>query len=153
MKLKGSAYFLIFVLLVMLVIIVSAIRMEYFEAKLLPLLVGSVVFILAAVRLRAEILPGSQPLGTTEGKETIPREWLRYLTGVGWLAGFSLAIYLMGFVISTIIFCLAYMRLHKVRWLIAITSTILMTAFVYGLFELALGIQLYRGLLFSWLGY
>jgi len=67
--------------------------------------------------------------------------------------GFFVAIYLLGFIIAIPLFILAYMKAHGTRWLAAITFAILTPTIIYGIFELALGVVLYRGLLFAWLGY
>lgn len=155
MKLKGSSYFLIFIMVSMLVVIIASLRMEYYESKLLPLLISGVVFILAGMGLRNEIMAkdGQQTKAIedeTGGVVETKGGWRGNLVAGAWLVGFFLAIYLIGFVVAIPLFVLAYMKSHGTRWLVAITSAVLTTAFIYGIFEFALKVDLYRGLLFSY---
>ena len=155
MKFKGNSYFLIVIMAVMLVIIGFSLRMEYFESKLLPLVISSAVFVLAATGLVRELKTGVKGKVTaTEAKMTEgekPEEgWRGYLLAGAWVAGFLLVIYLLGFIIAIPSFIIAYMKSHGTRWLVAITSAILTTVLIYVLFELVLGVILYRGLLLTW---
>ena len=155
MKIKGSSYFLIVIMIVMLVIIGFSLRMEYFESKLLPLVISSAVFVLAAIGLGREIKAGIKGEATVTGGETTEREesgegWRGYLLAGAWVAGFLLVIYLLGFLIAIPLFIIAYMKSHGTRWLVASTSAILTTVLIYVLFELGLGVILYRGLLLTW---
>ncbi len=153
MKLRGSSYFLILIMVIMLVAIIAALRMEYFASKLLPVLVGSLVFILATIELGRELLTrhGSTAIVTDMGAETKapPRKYV--LTG-GWIVGFFLAIYLLGFLVAIPLFVLFYSKSHGTRWLVAIILAILMTA-VASAFQFFLMVDLYQGLLLTWLGY
>ncbi len=139
------------------VIIGLSVRMEYITTKLLPILIGSIAFILAGIGLAREIRVVNRQRVTEAEGETITKEkageGLRgYLLTGAWVLGFFLAIYLLGFLIAMPLFVLTYMKTHGTRWLTTIILTILTPLFIYGLFELALGITLYRGLLFRWLG-
>jgi hypothetical protein len=55
MKIKASSYFLIFLLLIVGTVIVASAAMPYYESKLLPLIVGSITFVLMAVELAKEL--------------------------------------------------------------------------------------------------
>jgi hypothetical protein len=57
--------------------------------------------------------------------------------------------YLLGFYIAVPLFCLAFLKVNGRSWLVAIIFTVLMLAFLYGLFELGLKAPLWRGFLFS----
>ena len=158
MKIKGSSYFFIVIMVIMLVIIGFSLRMEHFESKLLPLVISSAVLILSAIGLGRGILAGDKQGTTVSSGETTTGEeagesWRSYLLAGAWVAGFFLAIYLLGFIIAIPLFILAYMKMHGTKWLVAITFAILIPLFIYGVFELALKIILYRGLLLSLLGY
>ncbi len=155
MKIKGSSYFLIVIIIVMLVIIGFSLRMEYFESKLLPLVISSAVFVLAVIGLGREIKAGIRGgVTATDGKMTEKEEpwegWRGYLIAGAWVTGFLLIIYLLGFLVAIPSFIIAYMKSHGTRWLVAITSAILTTVLIYVLFELALGVILYRGLILTW---
>jgi Tripartite tricarboxylate transporter TctB family len=152
MKLRGNSYFLMVIMAIMLVIVGSSLRMDYFKSKLLPILVGSIVFILAAVALKQEILPANRQAGAGIGLRAggeVKQTGRAYLIAWAWVIGFLIAIYLIGFVIAIPLFILAYMNSHGIGWIKAVIFAILTVAFVYGIFDLAVGINLYPGLLFS----
>ena len=154
MKITGNSYFLIVIMVLMLVMINLSLRMEYFTSKLLPLLVGIIVFILAAIGLVQDITAKDKAAGTVIEDETSKKkeagERLHDYFPIGvWVIGISVFIYLLGFIITIPLFVLAYMKTHGVRWLVSIISTILITLLVYGGFEYALRVTLYRGLLFT----
>ena len=75
------------------------------------------------------------------------------MTVKAWIAGFVLGIYLLSFIIAIPLFMLSYMRWLGTSWRTTIIFTLLTPAIIYGAFEVALRIELYRGLLFTWLGY
>jgi hypothetical protein len=145
-------------MVVMLVIIGWSLGMEYFSSKLLPLTIGSIVFVLVAIGLWGEILAGNERKATVtdaeeSGMEKPGEEWRGYLLHGGWVAAFFMAIYLLGFMISMPLFILSYMRRLGTRWHVAITFAVLTSMFIYVIFEFAIGIDLYRGLVFTWFGY
>ena len=155
MKIKGSSYFFMVIMVIMLVVIGLSLRMEYFESKLLPLVIGSAVFVLSAIGLWREILAGNQQETTVTGGDTTRAEeaeesWRGYLFAGAWVVGFFLGIYLVGFIIAIPVFVLSYMKSHGTRWLVAIVFAALTTVLIYGVFEFALGVDLYRGLLFTY---
>ena len=152
-KLNASAYSLIGVMAVMLVVIAVSLRFEYFATKMLPLLIASTVFILAAIQLGREIsTKGVAERTGAEDKTSIGEETRvegrRYLPSLAWIVGFALAIYLVGFIVAIFLFVLFYMKLHGSAWLTAVISAVLFTAIIYSVFVLALGMDLYPGLLF-----
>ncbi len=150
MRITGNTYFYIIIMAIMLVFIISSLRLEYFMSKLLPLLVGSIVFLLAAIGLVQEMLAGEKPKAAvtddeTPGEQKAEARLREYLPMGAWLGGMSLAIYLVGFVITIPLFVFAYMKSHGIGWLAAIIYATLITVVIYGTFELALGVTLYRG--------
>jgi len=154
MKKRESIYSYIVALAFGLVIVGLSLGMEYFSAKMLPLVISSVVIILAAIGLSREILARGESGTTTAPDETDSGEgagesWYQYaLVGI-WLVGLLLAIYLVGFIIAIPLFVLSYMKTHGTKWRSAITFAVLTTAIVYGVFVVALKVYLYEGLLFS----
>jgi hypothetical protein len=149
---RGRSYFLIVIMAIMLVIIISSLRMDYFKSKLLPILVSSFVFILAAVELKREAFQeNEQEARAIRGgvREEAKQRGHAYLTAGAWVIGFTIAVYLIGFIIAIPLFVFSYMKSHGIGWIKAITFAILTVAFIYGIFEFAVGIILYPGLLFS----
>lgn len=149
MRQKPEAYFLIFILLVSLALIIRSIAFPYLESKLLPLIIGGIVFVLTAVALIMELQAKEKPKRVREPWEGEELELRQYGWTGAWLGVYALAIYLLGFIIATPAFVLSYLKLNGTGWLKTIIITVVTTAFVYGVFELILRITLYRGLLFS----
>ena len=154
MKMRGSSYFYIVIMVVMLIAIGLSLNMEHIESKLLPLLIGGTVFVLATIGLVREILSGEEHKATgieADGKEKEVAGWRGYLRPGAWVVGFFLAIYLLGFIVAIPLFILAFIKSHGARWLSAIISAVITSALIYVIFELGLRVILYRGLLFTWL--
>jgi len=155
-KLAASSYSLIVIMAAMLLVIVLALGMPL-VSKLLPLLFSSLIIILAAIKLWYDIWAGDKTeetvikdiAGLGEESEAPLRAYL--LIGA-WVVGFLLAIYLLGLLIACPLLVFSYMKTHGTRWLTAIISTIVIIITIYFGFQTALGIDLYPGLLFKWLG-
>ncbi len=157
---KGNFYFLIVIMAIMLLVIILSLRMEYYTSKLLPLLMGSIVFVLGTIGLVQEILARDKPEVTiSQAKMTVEVEdkvkagFRAYLPVGSWVLGVALAIYLVGFLITIPVFIFTYMKSHGVRWIIAIIFTVVTTGIIYGGFEVLLRVELYRGLHFRWLDF
>lgn len=151
MKISGSSYFFIIIMLAMLPVISLSLAMEEIKLKLLPLIIGSAVFFLAAIELIKEILAAEKQKESIardkiDKKEEDRKDRLGYLHIGAWVTGFFLAIYLLGFIIAIPVFVFTYMKSHRIGWLVAITSTAITTAVIYVVFEFALEVDLYPGL-------
>ena len=145
MKLKPSSYFTMVIMAVSLAIVLRALTFEYQSIKMLPIIIGGIVFVLATISLVRDLLSKKETRGPEE--ETSLRTYWR--TGT-WIAAFALAIYLLGFIIAIPLFILSYLKWHGRRWLIAMGIAGVTTVFIYVAFELSLRVQLYRGLLLTW---
>ena len=151
MKIRSDAYSYIAVMVIMLVFIGLSLRMEYFSAKVIPLVIAGLSFGLAAIGLAREVWgkAKSELIGEMGGGAEAAESWSQYLViGVSG-ARFFLVIYLFGFFIAMPLFIFSSMKFRGTRWWVAILFAIITPAFIYGLFERALQIELYRGLLFS----
>jgi hypothetical protein len=161
MKLKANAYIFGGCMLLMLFVLGwSVIVMEYFACKFLPIVISSIVFFLSAVGLGREIFAGHKQGGkATHDEKGIEirvksqETWQGYLLNGAWVVGFVLCLYLLGFIIAIPLFILSYMRWLGTRWRVTIACTILTPLLIYIVFELVLGIELYRGLILAYLGY
>ncbi|MFC1907020.1 tripartite tricarboxylate transporter TctB family protein [Chloroflexota bacterium] len=157
MKLRGDFYLFIVLISIMLFIIVwSLVAMEDLESKLLPIIFSSAILILSAIGLFRNIKAGSQPDATlTEGvaveNQETAESWRGYLPHGVWVVGFSLGIYFLGFMISIPLFVSAYMKYLGRRWIAAIIFAVLAPVVIHVAFELALEIDLYKGLILTWL--
>lgn len=149
MKLKPGSYFTMVIMAVSLAVILGALTLEYKSIKVLPIMVGGIVFILATVTLIRELRAKEKPKGAVVQEEE-KTELRSYWPTAAWIAGFALAIYLLGFLIAIPLFILSYLKLQGRRWLRSIIIAGITTSLVYLAFELALQVKLYRGLLFTW---
>lgn len=157
MKLRGNSYFLILIMAAMLAMVISSALIEYFESKLLPIVVGSAVFIMAGIELWKTRLLRGKDIETTTRTETSEEvetfgSWRGYLLAGSWVVCFFLAIYLVGLIIAIPLLIITYMRSHGIGWLATITFTVVTPVLVYGIFKLVLEVELYPGLLLTWLG-
>lgn len=154
MKLSGDARVYLFILAISLFTIVwSLFGANYrFESKLLPVLIGSIVLVLAVAGLWNEFRARRTPEAAISTGRALDREnWRGYLIHFGWVVGFLFAIYCIGYLLAMPIFLFSYTRRLGSRFPVAIASALTVPAFIYVAFELALEVKLYRGLLFSWL--
>jgi hypothetical protein len=153
MKIKGSLGVAIFFLLLGIFGIVQSLTFRYWESMVLPLAISSLIFILATVEVGKELRRRDDRETAVEGKpntESKNKIEIRRLGLVfGWAAGFSLAIYLLGFHIVVPLFAFAYLKWRRRSWLAASIFAVAMLAFTYGVFELGLKAPLYKGLIFG----
>jgi hypothetical protein len=143
---KPSSYFLILILLTMGLMIGVSLTFRYFESALLPVIVGSLVFVLAALELWREVSAKDQsPKGERESEGMG--------TGFGsmlpWLFGFGAAIYLAGFLIALPLFLFLYSKWRKRSWRTAILFTAITTLLIYLVFEMGFRTKLWKGLIFG----
>lgn len=151
-RLSASAYSYIAVIVIALVIVASGLSMPYFASKLLPIVLGTSILFLAAaglwrdIRLQARTATTVTEAGKAREQEASGR---RYWLAVAWVAGFLLAIYLLGFLVSMPLYIFSYMKVHRIRWTTAIASAVITTVIMYFGFQYLLNIELYPGLLFN----
>jgi len=96
------------------------------------------------------------PETTAAGGADVPRAVAtrRSVEICAWIAGFWLAIWLLGFSIATLVATFLYLKAGaRERWPISILLSVLGFAFVYGIFETALSVPFPPGQVFVWLGY
>jgi len=153
-RLTADACSYIVVIVIALITIVAGLRMPDFQSKLLPLVLGGSVLVLAAAGLWRDIRSEDKTRATATEAENGSEQKVgggQYLVVVVWTAGFILAIFLVGFLISMPLFIFSYMKTHNVRWLTSIVCAVVTTAIIYFGFQTLLGVELYPGLLFTWL--
>ncbi|OGP63254.1 MAG: hypothetical protein A2169_08420 [Deltaproteobacteria bacterium RBG_13_47_9] len=157
-KLSGSSYSLIVVIVMMLIIMSLSLGLQYFATKLLPLLIGSMVLILAVIALARDMKAGHSLKVTTAATETDAAgktsvEASQYLRIAAWILGFSVAIYVVGFLIAIALFVGAYIKRHASNWPATIITAVIFTGIIHIVFNFALKADLYKGQLLMWLGF
>lgn len=148
MKTKFGSFFLMFLILVGLVGIIQSLSFSYVQAKVLPLAMSSAVFVLSIIELVRDLRRGKAPTGEKTG----PGDGIglrRFGVALSWVVGFSLGVYLLGFVISIPVFVVSYLKVHRRGWLISLAFAAIILALIYGMYEVALRAPLYKGLLFG----
>ena len=88
--------------------------------------------------------PGARDDATPEVPPDVARR--RRVAICAWIAGFWVAIWLIGFSLATLLMTFLYLRVSaRERWLTAVLLTAFAFAVVYGLFEKALGVPFPSG--------
>lgn len=159
-KLSGSTYSLILVAIAMLGVIGSSLRLLSFASKLLPLIISSMVLLLAIIGLAREMKVGASLKGTAASAaeeatgEKKKNVGVRDYSGISaWILGYSFAIYLVGFLTANLLFTGAYMKRHGSTWFETVMTAVIFTAVIYAVFDLAFNTDLYKGQLPMWLGF
>jgi hypothetical protein len=127
-----------------------------FRAGLFPWAIGYPVIAMAIAQLVLELM-GKSRGGALESEVDVdlPPEVVRHRTvGIlGWIIGFFLMIWLIGFSWAVPITTLLYLKFSGgEKWSTTIIFTLATWAFFYGVFEYSLRIPFPEGLLFDWLG-
>lgn len=128
------------------------------RAGLFPLAIGLPVFVLALVQFVRDLVArrdGATAMGHMEGAPDVPPEVARQraVEMCVWIAGYWLAIWLLGFSVSTLLMSVFYLKLvGRERWPLTLVLSVSAFAFVYGLFERVLAVPFPPGRLFVWLG-
>ena len=90
-----------------------------------------------------------------EGASDLPTHVVvrRSLIVGGWIVGFFVAIWLLGFSLAIPVATFLYLKAAREKWLLTIVLTALSWGFVYGIFERVLLVPFTPGQLFVWLGW
>lgn len=112
------------------------------EAASMPLIIGGVGAVLSLLQVIVELRASRDP---AYEEQIDPRKDLPiYL----WVWAFVLAVVGFGFVIAAPIMLFAYLRWRSAEsWWLCLVLPAVVLAILYGLFETALGVQLFEGLL------
>lgn len=153
MKLKGGFGLAVFFLLLGIFGITQSLTFRYWESMVLPLAISSLIFILAAVDVVRELRrrdDGKKAAEEKPGTDSEAKIDIRRLGLVlGWVAGFCLAIYLLGFYIAIPAFALAYLKWRRRSWLAAAVFAVVTVVFIYAVFDIFLKVPLYKGIIFG----
>ena len=149
---KGGTYVLIVIIVVMAVCLVIASGYEYFQARLAPMLVGSVIIILCISELIKDLRAKPADPAKESVKVGTRDEFRGYQKEAGWMVGFFLGIYLVGFLVAIAAFTAVYAKVHKARWTTSIILGVLTAGLSYFLFSYLVETELYPGIMLQQLG-
>ncbi|MEW6674017.1 MAG: tripartite tricarboxylate transporter TctB family protein [Thermodesulfobacteriota bacterium] len=132
-----------------LLILSECLRMQYVTSKLLPLIFGSFIAVLAVIGLVKQVTVKQAAAGIAPDKgETTAEVWRKYArTGV-WIVGFLLCIYLFSLIVAIPLFTFSYTRWHGAKWLHSALFAVSVTLVIYVVFILLLQVDMSGGLLF-----
>lgn len=147
MRIKSSSYFLLFLLVLTAAVIGISLTFDAWESKMLPIVAASFVFILSAIQLYKEIITKEIKNSETDNEQT-GTKGASFSSVLGWVLGFPLIIYFLGFFIAIPLFLITYIKLRGRTWASAITIAVITTAMIYGIFEFTLKSDLWKGLIF-----
>lgn len=122
------------------------------EDKTLFVLVGGIVFLLAAIELtrglrgRPKIASPAEE-GDSDARSAVTRR-RRLGSALGWMTGFMVGTYFLGFNLASTLFILSYSRLHGAGWFKATAIAVVTTAILYFTFMYGLKVELHRGVIF-----
>lgn len=128
------------------------------KSKLLPLVVSGFIFVLAGIQLMKEISQNEQANKIGSKAEHIDEEWEDSATDsaewwrkniivFSWLLGFFLLIYVLGFIISILIFVFAFLKFNRRGWPTSIITALMSTALIYVVFVVVLKADLFPGII------
>ena len=124
------------------------------KAALFPLVIGIPLFCLAATELLCTLFGAEAPRPANEVElSTDAAARRRVMRVAAWIAGFFVAIALLGFPIAVPLFVFLYLKLQGGEgWVLSIVLTAAVAAVFYGLFDALLHLPFPAGWLWSWLG-
>jgi hypothetical protein len=165
MTLTGRSWFSLFITIVMLVMVVIAFEYNP-KARLIPIMVGTLIFIMALVQFLGDTFPSiadrfpflrqkgmltadqthsevdSKDESMQEKAESHPEEnesWLRIFISFIWLIGFTVILYFTTYLVAVPLFLFFFVRFAgKAKTLPSLLLSIGMSVFMYVLFELLL---------------
>ena len=126
------------------------------RARLFPLIIGIPGLILASMAFGKELFTSTRSVTIeSDGEELEPAVVRRrMITIISWIIGFFGFIWLIGFVVSSVVATFAYLKFgNSERWSTSIALTGLAWLFFYGLFDYMLHLPFPDGQLFIWLGW
>jgi len=129
-----------------------------YRAGLFPWAIGFPVLALALVQLVFDLRgrETGRSLESLVGASDLPTSVVvrRSIAISGWIVGFFVAIWLLGFSIGVPLATLLYVKVNaREKWLISVALTAFSWVLIYGLFDRVLRVPFPEGQLFVWLGW
>ncbi len=156
MRKNPYALILAVIFVLMVIAFIVSLNFGYTQAKIGPAASSGIIAILAGVQLIREIRnPEKMAKDYSNDDDEGPRQpatFRKYVMESLWMLGFLAAIWVAGFLIALPFYSLAYMKTHGTKWKNGIIVAALLLIFVYGVFQLGLGVELYKGLILTALG-
>lgn len=158
---KKTIAFEIFLLVLNLAFVLAALRYSP-EVRMMPLLIGGAGLCISVLILINEFHPlrwmAAMDFGLME--ELVEKEGMKISTESAsgeklwvillWISGLFLIVFLAGFHIGIVAFCLLYLRYKaRVGWMKAAVGSIVLWAAVFLIFQVGMDFDLFKGVLFG----
>jgi hypothetical protein len=153
-KMTGDSYLLIGIMLFTLAFGLVSLTYPQMKTKLVPATVSAIAFVLAGIQLLKELSKKEKEKPVKESKTDeeddiveAPSGWRENLVVFAWLSGFLLAIYLVGFIIGTLLLVWSYMKFKGFGWMKSSITAGLATGTIYVVFIVVLKADLFTGII------
>lgn len=144
-------------ILVVLLVAFNVVAFNFnYQARMMPLIIGVPVMILAIVQLvievrgaraKSEKAVAEVKKEQAEEEPEAPRSARRVLSSSAWLIGMMGSIYVLGFIATTFLYPLLYMKfVGKRSWRLAFIISLGAIVFIWAVMIQALNVDLYDGL-------
>jgi len=156
MKMKGSSYFFLVLVLLGIVLIYVTFRLtgltqvQTTYARLLPMIMSIGLAVFAALGLFVELRKRATEEGPAGEEETGERraEAKREMETIAWVIGYLVLIYIIGFVLGSFLWVGAYFKAHNHGWITTIGWGLVSAMLLYLCFDFLLGVDLYEGVFY-----
>jgi len=158
---KGSFLFSVLLLVIVLTFVLFSIGYDA-EARLIPLIIGVPSLALAILLVLSERYPRLLALFKVSQDSVVrgaPSELASSETAVGgrkvltflaWIVGFVILVFLVGFLITTPVFIFLFLKIRgRIGWFRTLVMSIVVGGFIYGVFEILMRGDMFKGILFG----
>jgi hypothetical protein len=155
MKIKPGTIVLIVILGVTLFLAGCLFTYHGIKTILVPAMACGIILVLGAIQLSNELIASAKTAGANVGSsktvdEKARQKNIEYFIGFGWLIGYTIAIYLIGFIYSTFLLLFLFIRFNGKRsWFKSVMIAVLGTAVFWLFFVYWLQSDLWGGAIFN----
>jgi hypothetical protein len=157
MKNVQPAVLVVNVLLLVLAGTIVIASLQYnFRQRIVPLVIGIPTLVMLIAILLSDFSPRLNQIlamASLRSLQDTPNEdltasWARIFVIAGWLVALSIALFVFGFYVVVPLFLLAFFLLEaKIPAVIAVLSSLVISAVLYVLFPYTLGIEIWPGIM------
>lgn len=148
MSIGRGSWFIILILITMAIVFGMSLSFGALDAALLPAVVSGCVFLLAARELWKSLSQREnkpEAIGKTEPE--VGRS--ARMTIGGWTIAFPLGVYVLGFEFAIPLSIFVHVKMLGRSWAVACAVSATTTLIIYAIFQFAMKIDLWKGLLFQ----
>ena len=131
------------------------------KPRMVPVIIGIATLVLGLISVVHDIRPigfitrfdmdiidlGGKLDPKKQADETID---IKLLVSIGWISGFFIVTFFLGFHFGIIAFVMAFLKIRgRVGWLKSIIMAVVAWGIVYVVFEIAMGFSLFKGIFFG----